>query len=259
LIDIWEVATFDEALLEELRDQADLIRSYKDTAWALFLERETSHLWVPPSTNPHADEFLTYVEFIGRVMEERIIRAWHYSRMTDDEVLAARRDGVYPLTLETLRQRLDAHVVAKSLSQKVADALYTASRMHGEPQRADKFWMVSHPLPPDDAGVEPLLREWGGESVNFSNEAEAFEALLIAIGAPRILEIAVPIRVTRQAHLAARAVVAAFAQTLGCHSPPQPFDLYLTEPLPGSAVLNVHAEGDATFGDVLARAAQIPT
>ena len=80
---------------------------------ALYLERETSDHRGAPPTNDDGREFLQFVERISRGMEVRTIRAWHYTRMSDAEVDVARRDGVYPSTLATLRRRLDAQVAAQ--------------------------------------------------------------------------------------------------------------------------------------------------
>jgi hypothetical protein len=40
-------------------------------------------------------------------METRTIRAWHYTRLTDAEVVAMRMTGISLSSLDAIRQRLD--------------------------------------------------------------------------------------------------------------------------------------------------------
>lgn len=242
-IDVWDLATFDQELLADLERHSSLIRSYMEAAHAISVQREPGD--VPD--NPYADRFLSYVEHVGREMQNRTIRAWHYTRLTDAAVAAALREGLYPSTLGSLRRRLSAQVAEGCFTtQDVADKLYAASRMHSEPQRAGKFWMISHPTTPADSTVQPLLDLWGGEVVNFSQEALAVRPLL-ALGTPRIFEIAVPMDATCHSYPASKAVIDTFAKSLGCRSSAKSFDLYSVEQLPVAAILNVHGEGAHIF------------
>lgn len=242
-IDVWDHATFDDELLADLERHSALIRSYMDTARSASIHREAGDL----PYNPHEDRFRDYVESVRRKMEDRTIRAWHYTRMTDAEVATALREGLYPSTLGSLRRRLSAQVAEGRLTQDVADQLFAASRMHSEPQRVGQFWMVSHLIAPDDSAVRPLLKLWGGEVVSFSLEARAVEPLLTTIGEPRVFEIAVPMAATRHAYPASNAVIDTFAKSLGCRSSAKSFDLYSVEQLPVAAILNVHGEGAHIF------------
>jgi hypothetical protein len=94
-------------------------------------------------------------------MEQRSIRGWHYTRLTDDETALLESDGVHTSTLADIRRRLDLQVSARRLSAETAAALYAASPFHEQhDSRAGKFWMASHPVPADDGGVELLLGHW---------------------------------------------------------------------------------------------------
>lgn len=93
------------------------------------------------------------------LMEDRTIRAWHYTRMTDEEVAALRRIGIYLSTLGTIRERFDAQVAAGTFDRDIADRLFAESPFQSEQldSRSNKFWMVSHPAHIEDSSVELLL------------------------------------------------------------------------------------------------------
>lgn len=249
LIDVWNVDTFDGALAADLQAHAELVCNYVQTSRRQWLEREASDHTLPHPTNPYGADYMAFVEAVGRGMEARTIRAWHYTRMTDAEVESLRRGGIYLSTLETIRRRFDAQVAAGVFSAEVADALFAASPFQGDQRRSrsDKFWMTSHPLDIEDGGVTLLLGNWGGESAYFWLRDPALEALVARLGVPRVLEVAVPLDATRHAYSAGRAVVATFARTLGCKPEKEAFDLYTTRPLGPEAVLAIHSEGEADF------------
>ncbi|KRR18723.1 hypothetical protein CQ13_09735 [Bradyrhizobium retamae] len=81
-------------------------------------------------------------------MQLRAIRAWHYTRLVDDEVRIIQENGIYPGTLETLKLRLDALVAAGLITTADAKALYAATRAI-IPSRNLVGWANSgwHPIP----------------------------------------------------------------------------------------------------------------
>jgi hypothetical protein len=72
-------------------------------------------------------------------------------------------------------------------------------------------------------------------------------APLSKIGRVRILEIAVPLRLTNHAYSAVDGVVSGFAASLGVRYDHSAFDLYAKGPLPHSAILAIHSEGEGNF------------
>lgn len=256
IIDVWNVATFDPALRGMLEQKTALIRDYLTTSRRQFLEREASDHRMPHSENPHAADYVAFTEEVGRDMERRTIRAWHYARLTDDEVRGIREGGIYPGTLDSFRQRLNAQVGAGSISAAEADKLYHSSPCHNpeqQPGRLGKFWLVSEPVSPKDDGVKPLLESWGGESTYFWLKDERLKARLRKIGRSRIVEVAVPLAKTRHSYSAGRAVIGAFSRTLGCRPDREGFDLYTLEPLAPPSILAVHTEGEPKFKKVGSR------
>lgn len=251
LIDVWDTDTFDQKLMATLVDNRQLIQDYLTTDRLQFEQRDAADRWAPHATNPYAGSYMTFVEAIGcDLMQSRTIRAWHYTRLVDDEVRIVRQNGIYPGTLETLQMRLDALVKAGSIKAVDAAALYAASPCHHpeqQPGRLGKFWMSSDPIATDDGGVELLLGNWGGEATYIWLDDPRLEKLVSGIGRARILELAVPIASTTHGYRAGKAVVAAYARTLGCRPDSSAFDLYSTAPLGPASVLAVHSGGEESF------------
>jgi len=249
LIDVWDVETFDAELRQRLVEKAELLRGYHTTARENLIQRELSDRTGPYPDNPFAGDHIELAETLMAVMNQRTIRAWHYTRLTDAEADRLRQDGVVLPSSQSIRARLDAQVAAGTFTPEIADALHAASPFQrGQADiRSGRFWMVSHPRDIRDGGVELLLGNWGGEGVYFWLSDPEHQALVASIGRARVLEIAAPLSTSRHAFSAAEAVMAAFARSIGCDPGAKAFDLYVGEPLPPEAVLTIHTEGDPAF------------
>ena len=249
LIDVWNLETFDEELRGDLDAHAELIRDYFLTSRRLWLEREASDHLMPYPQSPYGREFNWVTEHIMGLMEERTIRSWHYTRLTNAEADLIRFGGVYLSTLASIRTRFSAMVAAGAFSQEVADRLLADSPFQSEQlgSRSNKFWMVSHPVTVEDGGVELLLESWGGESAYFWQRDPKLQGLLKGLGTPRVLELAMPLRHSRHTYSAAAAVVATYGRMVGATPDKKAFDLYTHQLLGPEHILAVHSEGDATF------------
>jgi hypothetical protein len=254
-IDVWDVGTFDSALIALLEAEADLVRNYLETDHQIFLSHDLGH---GPSRsilrpeNPYASGFHDLREAVGREMEQRTIRAFHYTRLTDGEVATLDHDGIRLSTPETLQGRLNDVVASGGLNRADADKIYTESPFHSNQReaRSGKFWMTSHPIAVQDGGVVPLMEHWGGEVASMWIRDRALATALASLGKPRIIEVAVPIRATNHSYRAGEAVIATFGRSRGSIPQKLDFDLYTKQPLPPNAVLAVHTEGDAPFVDM---------
>ena len=250
IIDVWDIETFDTALLSELQDHGDLIRDYIQTDREISDEYEKSDHTRMRRSNPFVNDFVNYRDHrLLTFLESRTIRAWHYSRMTDAEVSRLCAVGILPNNLTTIRTRLDAMVIDGEFDQAFSDHLFERSPFHDDPYggRTDKFWMTSHPVTIDDGGVESLLGLWGGESAAFTHNRSETREPLSRIGKGRILEVAVPLAVSRHAFSAAQGVLSGFAASIGLRYEHSAFDLYSMEALPPAAILAIHSEGEANF------------
>jgi hypothetical protein len=105
IIDVWDVGTFDAALLEALEENQQLIKAYFSTDHAINVEREASDWRTPPiRTNEHEEQFHQFAEKLTGLVEARHIRAWHYTRLSANEVETLKTEGVYVSNLESLRR-----------------------------------------------------------------------------------------------------------------------------------------------------------
>jgi hypothetical protein len=251
LIDVWDVETFGEDLIAQLRANAGLVRDYTASERAMSLERYSSRRGGTYRGNPHTEDYLRFLESLGQRMKHRAIRAWHYTRLTDSEVDALRRAGVHLSNLETMRQRLDAQVATGQISVEIANALFEKTPLRESQQvksRSNRFWMTSHPLTVEDHDVALLLKHWGGEVVYFWLEADKhLQQVVSGIGTARVIEIGVPLDATDHAYVAGKAIAATFARSLG-HIPDfGAFDVCAVRPLGPETILAVYTEGEATF------------
>ena len=248
-IDIWDTDTYDPELYSVLDDNSEMIRNYFFASARHELEgRDDVILRCAPV--PHAEEFTRLTEQVERLMERRIIRAWHYTRLTDGEVEGFQRNGIQLSTLDTIRARLAAQVASGTFSEAVAKRLVADSPFQDAMQhkaRNKRFCMVTPPVSVDNRGVTPLLKRWGGEALYFWQREPELQALLESIGRPRVLEIAVPLGHLASAFRATQEVVATFGRALGCQPETNGFDLHIQQPLGPEHILAIHSEGDATF------------
>lgn len=250
MIDVWDVATFDRELLAFLDKNADLLRSYWTEDKRLFDERERQTLRGPPEHNRYGPGFSALKEEATALMGERTIRAWHFTRLTDAEVADVRARGMVPMEIGHIRQRLDALVDAGLLASAMADALFAASPYHAQLQRnrEGRIWLTAQPYPLDDSGVVELLAAWGGESVNFVHRRGAVRELLMTIGRPRVIEVALPLAITTRADSAASNILDAYAATVGpCGGWGGGSDMVAVQPISPDRIIAVHSPGDPSY------------
>jgi hypothetical protein len=182
-------------------------------------------------------------------MRSGTIRAWHHARLTAEEVEKLRDEGIHLSTPATLRACLDSQVASGA---ELADALYAQSPFHSDQQkeRSGKFYGVSHPLPVDNSGVEPLMTHWGGEVASFWTKDPMLLAPLAAIGKARVIEFAAPLALTQNSYSAGQAVVATYGRALGCIPDKHSFVLCVTRSLPPDFILAVHTQGSFSFNAI---------
>mgnify|MGYP001149001362 CR=1 FL=1 len=112
-IDVWDINTFDKPLFDVLTANGETLRSFEYTRQERYLEQQAATEWVASKENPYAAERQQFLdEVIMPMMGQRIIRAWHYTRLTDDEVKLLRTHGIQISDLAAIRRRLDAQVAA---------------------------------------------------------------------------------------------------------------------------------------------------
>jgi hypothetical protein len=130
-----DCTTFDAKLVERLESKADLLLRYYETDRRIFLEHDLGRgggRSILRPDNPYAGKFSRTTGAVAEALDERAIRAWHYTRLTDAEVEVLRRDGVHLSTTESLQKRLYAVVAAGDLSLEAANELYARSPFHSQ-------------------------------------------------------------------------------------------------------------------------------
>lgn len=252
MIDVWNPESFDDELRTALDANAELIRNYLLTDEANDAARERRHDASPYPSNAYGAAYHALLDTLSEQIHDRVIRAWHYTRLTDPEVDALRNAGIQLSNLDSLRDRLGAQVLAGTISREIGSLLFASSPLHNLGQyraRANKFWMTSHPIETSEArDVELLLGNWGGEATYFWLEDPQLQAVVSTIGRPRVVEVAVPVDATPQAYSASKSIVASYARAIHCEPNFGAFDLCATRALEPDCILAVHTEGDETFG-----------
>lgn len=250
MIDVWDVATFDADLRSYLEQHAALIRDFWAESRRLFEERERQTVRGYHEQNRFGPPHSTLYADVSDMMAMRTIRAWHYTRLTDGEVASVKANGMHPMSLDLIRQRLDAMIEGGALTSKIADDLFAASPYNHqiEGNRDGKIWLSSQPFELDDSMVTGLVTGWGGESLNFDHQDGPMAVFLGTVGQPRVVEVALPLRITTRIDSAAKDVVDAYSFTLGCEGAwSGGSDIVAVEPIAPAQILAVHSPGERDF------------
>lgn len=187
-------------------------------------------------------------------MSTKTVRAFHYTRMTDDEVDRLRTRGVTLTSVDFLRERIDRRVEAGDLSRRLGDQIVSRTALDNpEFGTRDGFWLSALPIPIDDGSVNLLLQHWGGESAYWTFQTGTEDSVLDAlrrIGRARIIELQVPIASVLFGDTGggtASNILDVYAKLLGIQRYPYGRDLNVIAPLPSSSILRVHNEGETDF------------
>ncbi|MFT5520132.1 MAG: hypothetical protein ACI9IA_000720 [Enterobacterales bacterium] len=250
-MDCWNPETFDDELRSLFANCADLINNYFREDKRLMNEHLTSVPYEGLKSNQYSAAYREVLEnIITPMLLERSIRVWHYTRLLDDELLSMKKRLV-PSTLDSLQRRLKALNSKQLLTQNEIDIIFQESPFQSqEGIRSNRFWTVTVPISPEDCGVKPLLKSWGGESAYFWLSDEAIANKLKSIGQPRIVEIKTQLRDCLNAYSVASTAAQAWAASMGLTVSIMGTDLAITDCLETASVLKVHTVEDAMFKKV---------
>lgn len=251
MIDLWDVSTFDADLVELLQKNEALVRNYVEEENRIFLNYDLHRdpsLLVRPS-NPYARAYMELEEEVQTIMASRSFRAFHYTRLTDEEVHRIQSRGIELSNSEALRDRLASQVKFGRISQASASQLYNLSPLQNgqNESRSGQFWLASCPVVIADHGVQPLLGHWGGEVVYMWLKNPDLIQTVQKIGRATVLEVCVPLSATNDVFSASRAVVRTFAHSLGLNAENGEFDVCVRESLPPESIIKIHQEGGSEF------------
>lgn len=238
--------TFDAELLTHLKENHEVIRNYLIRDCEIY---ETYDNYYGPDRplfrpeNPYWGSFNALREKLIPVMHDRVIRGFHYTRMTDAEVEVMLAEGIRLSTPAFLEARLSSLASAGILADHEVKKIMFESPFNTQLEyRQNMFWMVSDRLPMDYCGVEPLLSTWGGEVASMHLTDPDLLDKLQTIGRARMIEVAVPMSATNKAYSAVCAVVAAYASQHGWPSERDAFDFYVLKDLPAKAILQIFTQ-----------------
>lgn len=250
-MDAWSPATFDTELYEVLTDYTDLIVDYHCEDLRLMDAHLNSDPYESLKPNRFGLEFLSFREHtVTPLVSDRRIRAWHYTRLIDDEVLLIQRE-LEPSSLASLSLRLETLVRLNLLTQEEAGIVYRQSPFHSQGiDRSNRLWTTTVPQQQNHPGVAPLLETWGGESAYFWLSNNTVAEKLRNIGTPRIVEIETALRDTLNAFSVAENVIQAWANRFGVSVQPSGCDLAITGCLDEARTLRIHTQGDGIFEQV---------
>lgn len=248
IIDTWDPKTFGVEITAALTDHSRLVADYHEEKRRLMDQHLNSSPYQSLKPNQHFSAYQKFREqTLAPILTRSRIRAWHYTRLTDEETDAMYKKLVLS-SLDALRHRLSNLVAINLLTQDDAETVFIQSPFHKQPDtRAGRLCATIIPLPRCDSGVVPLLESWGGESAYFWLSDERIAATLRSVGAPRIVEIETALADNLNGYKVAETVLNAWARQLGVPANLLGCDLFITECIDTAKVIRIHTEGDGCF------------
>jgi hypothetical protein len=139
---------------------------------------------------------------LNDVIKNCSLHGYHCTRLTDDEIIEIRNNGMSLPNSELLGDRI------KKLQEKaiIDDCIATrliAKNQADDSNRANMIWFCFFkPHIASQSGIERFFRSWGGESLYNSHEQDPETGkALQTIGTPSIVEAKVPIQNIRTSDL----------------------------------------------------------
>ncbi|WP_299940027.1 hypothetical protein [uncultured Nitratireductor sp.] len=255
IIDIWDTQSYDEPLLELLHENQKVIYGYFEEEKKIDDESSRKKTWSPPRSNPFVHGYHDIQEKISALMQDRTIRVFHYTRMTDAEVDRFMGDGIIPTSLEFLEVRINRVVQEELITAEQGKEIFKRSPLHSPALYGVRkgFWTTTGAFHPTDPGVNLLLEHWGGESAYWCITGENDDELtdtLRNLGRGRIFEIHLPVADANHGNAntsLGAPIVREYARTLGFDIYPEARDITIYEPAPPSVIIRHHNEGDEKY------------
>jgi hypothetical protein len=101
-------------------------------------------------------------------LDGRLLRTYHCTRLTPNEIAWVRAEGLHPLSPELVRRKVFQAVEDGHLTRDEGD-LYTRAHLGSRPNRAAVICLVGDRADLSDIpGLGWLLSLWGGEGINMA-------------------------------------------------------------------------------------------
>ncbi len=193
---------------------------------------------------PHraAPAFDAAIRTLGEALMPHALRGYHFTRLTEEEAVHIRENGLEVLSSELLKRRIAAQVTRGKLVEEHAQRLLANNQVR-DSNRSGKAWFCFYPAHEvREYGVRSLLGHWGGEALyNFNAKDPELGPVLKSMGSPALVEAVVPVAFLSTTNGVAIAVARLDLIHQGIRSSeyPEKFECYSTQSLDASMVRRV--------------------
>lgn len=197
-----------------------------------------------------ASVFDAAVRALGDALLPYALRGYHFTRLTGQEAVHIRAQGLEVLSIGLLNRRIAAQVAQGTLTNEQAQRLLAHNQVC-DSSRAGKAWFCFYPAHiVSESGVRSLLGHWGGEALyNFNAEDVELGPILKSLGRPALVEADVPVAFLSNTMGLSLAVSRLDLINHGIISSDYPgkFEDYSTKTLEASSVCRVVLHPDMEF------------
>ncbi|WP_394005089.1 hypothetical protein ACF3M1_08315 [Luteimonas sp. WGS1318] len=224
-LDLSQPATWAGELREVLNELRPLFRSWE--------------LKLPDRAAPAFD---AAIRTLGEALMPHALRGYHFTRLTEEEAVHIRENGLEVLSIGLLERRIAAQVTRGKLAEEHAQRLLANNQVR-DSNRSGKAWFCFYPAHEvREYGVRYLLELWGGEALyNFNAEDPELGPVLKSMGSPALVEAVVPVAFLSTTNGLALAVARLdlIHQGIGSSEYPDKFEDYSIQTLEASMVRRV--------------------
>jgi hypothetical protein len=196
--------------IDRPEDWPEPLRRFLTEHHDLFLDWATGPTWVGAAAYDRA------IYQLMDLLQPYDLRAWHCTRLTDQEAQAILAQGMQPPNPAILSTRIDAVVADGRVSAEIAREWKARNQVH-ETYRRDRIWWCFYPpRESGEGGISALLGNWGGEALYNTHESDPVTGPpLRRIGTPSLVEADIPVALLENSPSAAFSVVAHFLKASG--------------------------------------------
>jgi hypothetical protein len=228
----------------------NLLRDYNAYEQKLLDDRAWGDSYVPMALRRPNPFYQRHEEFLNELRTEYAdkvaLRAFHCTRLTNEEVSIVRRRGMTPPSLTMLQSRIKRIEEAGLISSEIADRLIRKNSADC-PTRAGRIWFIFTVGPLKSCtGVSDLFRYWGGEALYGQHDSDPdVGPVLASIGRARIVEAMIPLQQT--ASFPAKQMVNEFLSSRGVHASDRDYVDRTTSPVPAPRIKRILSRSDKGF------------
>lgn len=190
------------------------------------------------------------IRTLGEALMPHALLGYHFTRLTKEEAVHIRENGLEVLSGGLLKRRIAAQVLQGKLAEEQAERLL-ANNQVSDSNRSGKAWFCFYPAHEVlEYGVRSLLGHWGGEALyNYNAKDPELGPVLRSMGSPALIEVVVPVAFLSTTNRLAMAVARLDLIHQGIMSSeyPEKFEDYSTQPLEASMVCRVVLHPDNEF------------